>query len=139
MTARLPLLMLSLTLTVLAGCSSEHPLDAPDPVDSASVKDDGDGGTASAQASALDTRALAGRFSDGKSILELGADGVYVQSLEIEGASLDTTGTWSAVGPASLLLDPDSEAAEDTVFLAATSDELRSEDGSMTFRRIPAH
>ena len=158
MNARIPVLALTLALTLLAGCKvdqatpeadppagteaelTELPDSRPEglPVDAISVIDHGATGDASSQAGALDTKALAGRFSDGSSLLELRADGTYVQTLTIDGASLDATGTWSAIGPAALLLDPSSKAAEDAVFLVASSDELNSEDGSLTFRRVAA-
>ena len=155
MNANIALLSLTLALTLLSGCKVEQatpeadpqagleaeaqtlpaPLSEGNPVDATSVIDHG---AASSPAGALDTKALAGRFSDGKSLLELGADGTYVQTLDIDGASLEATGTWSAIGPAALLLDPSSKSAEDAVFLVASSDELNSEDGSLTFRRIAA-
>lgn len=108
------------------------------PVDAISVVDHGASASASAQGGALDTKALAGRFSDGQSMLELRSDGSYVQTLTVEGTALDATGTWSAIGPAALLLDPSSKSAADAVFLVASSDELNSEDGTLTFRRVAA-
>lgn len=158
MNAHLPLLSLTLALTLLAGCKPERVAPEADPladrderqdalprpvpeqgrVDATSVVDHGAAGDGAAPAGALDTKALAGRFSDGSSLLELRADGTYVQTLAIDGTSLDATGTWSAIGPAALLLDPSSKSAEDAVFLVASSDELNSEDGSLTFRRVAA-
>jgi hypothetical protein len=152
------LLSLSLTLTLLAGCRVEQaateaepladteaeaevlppPLPEPNPIDATSVIDHGSAGDAPAQAGALDTKALAGRFSDGNSLLELRSDGTYVQTLTIEGTGLNATGTWSAIGPAALLLDPSSKSAADAVFLVASNDELESEDGTLTFRRVAA-
>jgi len=147
------LVTLALTLTTLAGCRMEQatpepnppadtvrdaaalPVPLPDPVDATSVIDHDAAGDASAQPGALDTRALAGRFSDGASLLELRADGTYVQTLTIEGVPLNAPGTWSASGPAALLLDPDSKSAEDAMFLVVSNDELTSEDGALTFRR----
>lgn len=152
------LLSFTLTLSILAGCRMEQatpeadppadieagaealppPLPDPHPIDATSVIDHGAAGDASGQAGTLDTKALAGRFSDGNSMLELRPDGTYVQTLTIDGASLDATGTWSAIGPAALLLDPNSKSAEDAVFMVASSDQLTSEDGALTFRRIAA-
>lgn len=108
------------------------------PVDATSVVEHGASGGASSQGGALDTKALAGKFSDGQSMLELRSDGSYVQTLKMQGAALDATGTWAAIGPAALLLDPSSKSAEDAVFLVASSDELNSEDGALTFRRVAA-
>ncbi len=152
------LLTLALALPLLAGCRMEQAtpeadpladteartealpplLPDPNPIDATSVIDHGSAGDASAQAGALDTKALAGRFSDGNSLLELRSDGTYVQTLTIEGAALNATGTWSAIGPAALLLDPGSKSAADAVFLVSSNDELNSEDGAQTFRRIAA-
>ncbi len=159
MTLKRPLLLcVTLALSLIGGCTVEQstsevdpvadsrneapapPRSQPDPlpVDAISVIDHGSAGDASAQAGALDTKALAGRFSDGSSLLELRPDGTYVQTLTIEGTPLKASGTWSAAGPAALLLDPDSKSAEDTEFMVASNDELNSEDGTLVFRRIAA-
>ena len=84
----------------------------------------------------LDAKALAGRFGDGESVLELGADGTYVQTLQAGGNAISTDGTWNAVGGDGLLLDPNSKSAEDVHFQVVSNDELRSDDGSRTFRRV---
>lgn len=91
---------------------------------------------ADAAGSTLDAKALAGRFGDGESVLELGADGTYVQTLQAGGNAISTDGTWNAVGGDGLLLDPNSKSAEDVHFQVVSNDELRSDDGSRTFRRI---
>lgn len=159
MTMKPPLLLsLTFALALLAGCNIEQatpeadpladtepetevlppPLPGSNPIDATSVIDHGAAGDAAAQSGKLDTKALAGHFSDGDTLLELREDGTYVQTLKIDGAALEATGTWSAIGPAALLLDPSSKSAEDAVFLVASNDELNSEDGDLTFRRIAA-
>lgn len=84
----------------------------------------------------LDTKALAGRFDDGESVLELRADGSYVQTLQAGGNPISTDGSWSAVDSDGLLLDPNSKSAADVRFQVVSNDELRSGDGTHTFRRV---
>ena len=89
-----------------------------------------------AAGSTLDTKALAGKFGDGESVLELRADGSYVQTLQAGGNAISTDGNWSAVDSDGLLLDPNSKSAEDVRFQVVSNDELRSGDGMRTFRRV---
>lgn len=84
----------------------------------------------------LDSKALAGKFGDGESVLELRADGSYVQTLLVGGSSVSTDGTWSASGDDALLLDPSSKSAQDAQFVIVSNDELRTGDGAHTFRRV---
>lgn len=84
----------------------------------------------------LDTKALAGKFGDGESVLELRADGGYVQTLQAGGNVISTDGSWTAVGGDGLLLDPNSKSAEDVRFQVVSNDELRNGDGTRTFRRV---
>ena len=84
----------------------------------------------------LDAKALAGKFGDGESVLELRADGSYVQTLLVGGNAISTDGNWSAVDGDGLLLDPNSKSAEDVRFQVVSNDELRSGDGTRTFRRV---
>ena len=84
----------------------------------------------------LDTKALAGRFGDGESVLELRTDGSYVQTLQAGGNAISTDGNWSTVDSDGLLLDPNSKSAEDVRFQVVSNDELRSGDGTRTFRRV---
>lgn len=84
----------------------------------------------------LDTKALAGRFDDGESVLELRADGSYVQTLQAGGNPISTDGSWNTVDGDGLLLDPNSKSAADVRFLVVSNDELRSGDGTRTFRRV---
>lgn len=84
----------------------------------------------------LDTKALAGRFDDGESVLELRADGSYVQTLRAGGNAISTDGNWSALDGDGLLLDPNSKSAEDVRFQVVSNDELRNGDGTRTFRRV---
>jgi hypothetical protein len=83
----------------------------------------------------LDTRSLVGHYSDRDTQLELRADGSYVQSLQVGGSTLSVEGRWSGVGPVTLLLAPDSASAEDVMFEVVSDLELRSVDGTHTFRR----
>ncbi len=112
--------------------ASTAPAGEAHPVDATSVVDL----TPAGQAGPLDSKALAGRFGYGESILELRADGTYVQTLQVGGSSISADGTWSAQSDKSLLLDPNSKSAEDARFEAVSNDELRSSDGARTFRRV---
>ena len=84
----------------------------------------------------LDTKALAGKFGDGESVLELRTDGSYVQTLQAGGNAISTDGNWTAVDGDGLLLDPNSKSADDVRFQVVSNDELRSGDGTRTFRRV---
>lgn len=84
----------------------------------------------------LDTKALAGKFDDGESVLELRADGSYVQTLQAGGNAISTDGSWSVVDGDGLLLDPNSKSAADVHFKVVSNDELRSGDGAHSFRRV---
>jgi len=112
------------------------PAPRTNPVDATGMIEPSRAANSPNQTALADTKALAGRFSDGASVLELNADGTYVQTLQVAGSALTASGTWSAIGPAALLLDPGSKSAEDAVFFVATNDELNSENGTLTFRRI---
>lgn len=107
---------------------------AANPVDATSVVDNTP--APDATSASLDTKALAGKFGDGESVLELRADGVYVQTLQAGGNAISTDGSWSAMDADGLLLDPNSKSAEDVRFQVVSNDELRSGDGSRTFRRV---
>lgn len=105
-----------------------NPVDATAAVDNTPAVD--------ATVATLDTKALAGKFGDGESVLELRADGSYVQTLQAGGNAISTDGSWSAVDSDGLLLDPNSKSAEDVRFQVVSNDELRSGDGTRTFRRV---
>ncbi len=105
-----------------------HPVDATSVVDNTPAPD--------ATSATLDTKALAGKFGDGESVLELRADGSYVQTLQAGGNAISTDGSWSAADSDGLLLDPNSKSAEDVRFQVVSNDELRSGDGTRTFRRV---
>lgn len=102
-------------------------------VDATSVVDNT---PATADAATVDSGAIAGNFSDGESILELRADGSYVQTLNAGGGSISSEGTWSGQGDKSLLLDPSSKSAEDVGFEIVSNDELRTDKGMRVFRRV---
>lgn len=140
-------------VSMLAGCKPDNqssngarpdaadtapaPVPDPNPVDATGVIEQGNMGSPE-KGALVDTRALAGRFSDDNSVLELLPDGTYVQTLQVAGSAVAAGGTWSAIGPAALLLDPSSKSAEDAVFFVASDNELNSEDGKLTFRRVVA-
>ena len=105
-----------------------NPVDAIAAVDNTPAAD--------AAVATLDTKALAGRFGDGESVLELRADGSYVQTLQAGGNTISTDGNWSAVDSDGLLLDPNSKSAADVRFQVVSNDELRNGDGTRTFRRV---
>ncbi|HZF97327.1 MAG TPA: hypothetical protein VEY92_03610 [Pseudoxanthomonas sp.] len=86
----------------------------------------------------LDARVLVGSYSDGDTRVELRADGSYVQSLQAGGSTLSVQGHWSGAGPKTLLLAPASASAEDARFEVVSDLELRSVDGTHTFRRARA-
>lgn len=89
-----------------------------------------------ADGSALDTKAFAGRFGDKDSVLALDANGGYRQELKAGGASLATQGTWTPDGPGQVLLDPEDKAAQDVRLQIVSLDELRSQDGTLVFKRL---
>lgn len=105
-----------------------NPVDATAAVENTPAKD--------AAGTTLDTKALAGRFGDGESVLELRADGSYVQTLQAGGNAISTDGSWSAVDNDGLLLDPNSKSAADVRFQVVSNDELHNGDGTRTFRRV---
>ena len=138
--------LLAITLVLVVACKPATPNASPDPVpvaapaatspanpvDAVSVVDN----TPATTATGLDSKAMAGRFSDGESVLELRADGSYLQTLNAAGGSISSDGTWSGTDSKRLLLDPNSKSANDVVFDVSSNEVLRSEDGTHTFRRI---
>jgi hypothetical protein len=114
--------------TATTAAPAANPVDATAAVENTPAPD--------ATSAALDTKALAGKFGDGESVLELRADGSYVQTLQAGGNAIATDGSWSAVDGGGLLLDPNSKSAEDVRFQVVSNDELRSGDGTRTFRRV---
>ncbi|NDK38683.1 hypothetical protein DT603_07495 [Pseudoxanthomonas gei] len=139
--------ILALALATLTACKREEPAAPPasetpaastvpaqaaNPVDATAVVDN----SASTAAPGLDSKALAGQFGDGESVLELRADGTYLQTLQAGGSTITADGSWSAPAQGVLLLDPNSKSAEDASFQMASNDELRSTDGKHVFRRI---
>jgi hypothetical protein len=84
----------------------------------------------------IDSKALAGEFEGNASKLVIEADGAYIQTLSAGGAQLSSSGTWSAAGPGVLLLDPQDKAAQDVRFDVVSADELHSQDGTYTFKRM---
>lgn len=139
--------LLALTVAAAVACKREQPAAAPqpeavatpaaapeaNPVDATSVVDN----TPAAAETALDSKAIAGNFSDGESVLELRADGSYVQTLNVGGSAISSDGNWSgAAGGRSLLLDPNSKSAEDVRFDIVSNDELRTDHGARVFKRV---
>ena len=138
--------LLALTVILAAACNREEPAPAAqsasvaapaaapeaNPVDATSVVDN----TPAADAATVDTKAIAGSFSDGESVLELRADGSYVQTLNAGGGSISSDGTWSGQGGKGLLLDPSSKSAEDVSFDIGSNDELRTDKGMRVFKRV---
>ena len=139
--------LLAVTLTSAVACKREEPGAAPqpasvaapaaapqaNPVDATSVVDNT---PAAADAASVDSKAIAGSFSDGESVLELRADGSYVQTLNAGGGSISSDGTWSGTGSKGLLLDPNSKSAKDVAFEIVSNDELRTDNGTRVFRRV---
>lgn len=139
--------LLALTAASAVGCKREEPVAAPqpaavatpaaapeaNPVDATSVVDNT---PAAAEAATVDSKAIAGSFTDGESVLELRADGSYVQTLNAGGSSISSDGTWSGKGGKGLLLDPSSKSAEDVGFEIISNDELRTDKGTRVFRRV---
>jgi hypothetical protein len=116
-----------------AAASTTAPANTANPVDATSVVDNT---PAAAGAAAVDSKAIAGNFSDGESVLELRADGSYVQTLNAGGGSISSDGTWSGTGSKGLLLDPNSKSAKDVAFEIVSNDELRTDNGARVFRRV---
>lgn len=107
------------------------PAETGNPVDATAVVEN----TPASDSAAVDSKALVGTFSDGESILELRANGSYLQTLQVSGSAITADGSWSAASSTELLLDPNSKSAEDARFVIVSADELRAADGSRTFRR----
>jgi hypothetical protein len=139
--------LLALILAAAVACKREEPAVASppapaaattaapeaNPVDATAVVDN----TPAAEAAAVDSKAIAGNFSDGESVLELRADGSYVQTLNVGGSAISSDGNWSgAAGGKSLLLDPNSKSAEDVSFDIVSNDELRTDNGMRVFKRV---
>ena len=141
------LILLALFVTLATACKREEPAapaepaatsttapaNTSKPVDASSVVDNT---PAAADAAAVDSKAIAGSFSDGESVLELRADGSYVQTLNAGGGSISSDGTWSGTDSKSLLLDPNSKSAKDVAFEIVSNDELRTDNGARVFRRV---
>lgn len=136
-------ILLALAVTLATACKREEPAEpaaasttAPantaNPVDATSVVDN----SPAAEAATVDSKAIAGNFSDGESVLELRADGSYVQTLNAGGGSISSDGTWSGTGGKGLLLDPSSKSAKDVAFEIVSNDELRTDNGARVFRRV---
>lgn len=139
-------ILLALAVTLTAACKREEPAapaepaaastaapaNTANPVDATSVVDN----TPAADAATVDSKAIAGSFSDGESVLELRADGSYVQTLNAGGGSISSEGTWSGQDGKGLLLDPGSKSAEDVGFEIVSNDELRTDKGTRIFKRV---
>ncbi|MET0654988.1 MAG: hypothetical protein ABWY94_05395 [Pseudoxanthomonas sp.] len=137
--------LLAILVFTAAACKREEPANpstpattatpaaAPaNPVDATAVVDS----TPAAASDAVDSKAVAGSYSDGESVLELRADGSYVQTLNAGGGAISSDGTWSGTGGKSLLLDPNSKSAQDVAFDIVSNDELRTDNGTRIFRRV---
>lgn len=111
--------------------TSASPSETDNPVDAIEVVEN----TPASDSAAFDSKALVGTFSDDESILELRANGSYLQTLQAGGSAITADGSWSATSSTELLLDPSSKSAEDARFVIVSADELRAADGSRTFRR----
>jgi hypothetical protein len=139
--------LLTLTAASAVACKREEPVAASqpaavatpaaapqaNPVDATSVVDNTPAAT---EAATVDSKAIAGSFSDGESVLELRADGSYVQTLNAAGVAVSSDGTWSGHGGNGLLLDPSSKSAEDVSFEIVSNDELRTDKGTRVFKRV---
>ncbi|HEX7801915.1 MAG TPA: hypothetical protein VF471_04070 [Pseudoxanthomonas sp.] len=140
--------LLALTVASAVACKREEPVAVPqpaavttptaapeaNPVDATSVVDNTPAAT---EAATVDSKAIAGNFSDGESVLELRADGSYVQTLNVGGSAISSDGNWSgAAGGKGLLLDPNSKSAEDVRFDIVSNDELRTDNGTRVFKRV---
>ena len=139
--------LLTITVVALAGCKpttpesppkpapeagvSASPSETDNPVDATAVVEN----TPASDSASVDSKALVGTFSDDESILELRANGSYLQTLQAGGSAITADGSWSATSSTELLLDPNSKSAEDARFVIVSPDELRAADGSRTFRR----
>ncbi|KAF1707302.1 hypothetical protein [Pseudoxanthomonas sacheonensis] len=139
--------LLAITAALAVACKREEPAAAPqpatvtapaaapeaNPVDATSVVDNT---PATIETATVDSKAIAGSFSDGESVLELRADGSYVQTLNAAGVAVSSDGTWSGHGGNGLLLDPSSKSAEDVSFEIVSNDELRTDKGTRVFKRV---
>ena len=121
-------------LTEPAADAAPAPVAEANPIDAIAVVENTP--ASDAVASGIDSKALAGKFSDGESVLELKADGSYVQTLQAGGSTVSTDGSWSTSGTDSLLLDPNSKSAEDAAFVVVSNDELSTDNGARSFRRV---
>lgn len=121
----------SLPEPVPEATSSASPSETGNPVDATAVVEN----TPASDTAAIDSKALVGTFGDGESILELQANGSYLQTLQAGGSAITADGNWSATSSTELLLDPNSKSAEDARFVIVSPDELRAADGSRSFRR----
>lgn len=83
----------------------------------------------------LDGKSLAGKFGDGESVLELRADGSYVQTLQVGGSAIDSDGHWAPDGKHAIKLDPNSKQAEDVRFDVVSADLLKGA-GGREFKRV---
>lgn len=140
--------LLAVSLSVAVACKREVPATAVEPtadaapapvaeanpIDATAVVENT--AASDAVASGIDSKALAGKFSDGESVLELKVDGSYVQTLQAGGSAVSTDGSWSTSGTDSLLLDPNSKSAEDAAFVVVSNDELSTDGGTRSFRRV---
>ncbi|HLM53959.1 MAG TPA: hypothetical protein VK325_10310 [Pseudoxanthomonas sp.] len=137
---------LALAMAAPAGCQRDSSTPEGDAVRQQPVPRGGEIGREAPDAAAsprptvpgLHAQALVGRYSDGDTRLELRADGSYVQSLQAGGSTLSVQGRWSGAGPKALLLAPASASAKDVRFEVVSDLELRSADGTHTFRRARA-
>ena len=90
---------------------------------------------ATASGATLDGKSLAGKFSDGESVLELRPDGGYVQTLQLAGSTIDSDGHWAPDGKHAIKLDPNSKQAEDVRFDVVSADTLK-DAGGREFKRV---
>ncbi|WCE03319.1 hypothetical protein [Pseudoxanthomonas sp. JBR18] len=154
MTPRFRPSTLLIPLLLLAACKPDHtePVTATPPAQDASVQatrppplpetdavaavDNASAGEVTDQAGrVIDAKALAGTFEGNGSQLEIAADGTYRQTLKAAGAELTSDGTWASAAAGVMLLDPNDKAAQDVRFDVVSADELRSQDGTYTFKR----
>ena len=141
MKARFKITLIALSILTLNACRQDAPtvpakatesVATANAVDAVAVVEN----SASTVGPTLDAKALAGSFGNGESVLELRADGTYLQTLWVAGNEITADGSWSAQDGSTLLLDPSSKSAEDAGFKVVSNDELRSIDGKHVFLRI---
>lgn len=141
MKASFKIALLALSVMTLNACKQDAPA-APATTTASAATANAVDATAVVENSAstvvpmLDTKALAGSFGNGESVLELRADGTYLQTLWVAGNEITADGSWSAQDRSTLLLDPNSKSAEDAGFKVVSNDELQSIDGKHVFLRI---